>query len=169
MTPRAPGPADTRSIPTSAEVLDQLQAAVVVTDAGGNLLYANPFAVRLFGFPDEAVHLVGRSLASLGFEEGDAPRVNDLVTHVVRGRPWEGTFACRRMDGSRLLVRARASALHDPSGEIVGIAIMGRAATMRGSTKIGSVSGRSSIGRPGRTRDMLAVKVAHSSSWRPVA
>jgi PAS domain S-box-containing protein len=132
MTSSVPGTAAPHSLPAHSDILDQLQAAVVVTDADGNLLYANPFAVRLFGFPDEAVHLVGRSLASLGFEEGDAPRVTDLVTHVVHGRPWEGTFACRRVDGSRLLVRARASALHDPSGAIAGIAIMGREATMRG-------------------------------------
>ena len=132
MTSHVPGTAALSPAPGPADILAQLEAAVVVTDRDGNLVYANPFAVRLFGFPDEAAHLVGRSLASLGFEDGDSPRVHDLVTQVVRGRSWEGTFACRRVDGSRLLVRARASALHDPSGEIVGIAMMGREATMRG-------------------------------------
>ena len=133
MTSHVPGTAAVRSLPGPADILEQLEAALVVTGVDGNLLYANPYAVRLFGFPDDAAHLVGRSLASLGFEEGDAPRVSNLVTHVVRGRPWEGTFACRRVDGSRLLVRARAASLHDSSGEIIGIAIIGRAATMRGS------------------------------------
>ena len=133
MSSRAPGTAAVRSLPGPADILEQLEAALVVTGVDGNLLYANPYAVRLFGFPDDAAHLVGRSLASLGFEEGDSPRISNLMTHVLRGRPWEGTFACRRVDGSRLLVRARAAALHDPSGEIIGIAIMGREATMRGS------------------------------------
>ena len=132
MTPRVPGTAVPDSLPRQADILEQLEAALVVVGLDGNLLYANPYAVRVFGFPDEAPHLVGRSLASLGFEEGDAPRVNDLVSQVVRGRPWEGTFACRRVDGSRFLVRARAFSLDDPSGEIVGIAILGREATMRG-------------------------------------
>ena len=132
MTSQVPGTAALRPAPGPADILDQLHAAVVVTGTDGNLLYANDYAVRLFGFPDEAAHLVGRSLASLGFEEGDAHRVHDLVTQVVLGRPWEGTFACRRVDGSRILVRARAFALHDPSGEIVGIAIIGREATMSG-------------------------------------
>jgi PAS domain S-box-containing protein len=134
MTSPAPGgpSAATNSLPAPADILDQLEAAVLVAGVDGNLLYANPYAVRLFGFPDEAAHLVGRSLASLGFEEGDAPRVNELVAQVMRGRPWEGTYACRRVDGARVLLRARAAALHGPSEQIVGIAIMAREATMRG-------------------------------------
>jgi hypothetical protein len=66
----------------------------VVADRDGNLLYASPYAVALLGFPDRASHLVGQSLSALGFEEGDAPRVNDLVKQVVHGRPYEGTLAC---------------------------------------------------------------------------
>ncbi len=108
---------------------------MVVADCDGNLLYANPYAVALFGFPDHASHLVGQSLIALGFEEGDAPRVNDLVKQVVHGRPWEGTFASKQVDGSRLLIRARASGLRDSAGEICGIAIMAREATMRGSRR----------------------------------
>jgi PAS domain S-box-containing protein len=132
MTSHVPGSAAVGSLPGPSDILEQMHAAVVVTDVGGNLLYANPYAVRLFGFPDDAAHLVGQSLAALGFEEGDAPRVNDLVSQVVRGRPWEGTYACRRVDGSRILLRARAAALHGSSGEIIGIAILAREATMRG-------------------------------------
>ena len=132
MTSHVPGTAALRSAPVPADILDQLHAAVVVTGTDGNLLYANDYAVRLFGFPDQAAHLVGQSLASLGFEEGDAPRVHNLVSQVVLGRPWEGTFACRRVDGSRILIRARAGSLHGPSGETSGIMIIGREATMSG-------------------------------------
>jgi PAS domain S-box-containing protein len=132
MTSHVPGTAAVGSLPGPSDILEQMHAAVVVTDVGGNLLYANPYAVRLFGFPDDAAHLVGQSLAALGFEEGDAPRVNDLVSQVVRGRSWEGTYACRRVDGSRILLRARAAALHGSPGEIIGIAILAREATMRG-------------------------------------
>ena len=132
MTSPVPGPAALRPAPAPADILDQLYAGVVVIDTDGNLLYANDYAVRLFGFPDQASRLVGRSLALLGFEEGDAPRVHNLVTQVALGRPWEGTFACRRMDGSRILVRARAGAMRGPSGETSGIMIIGREATMSG-------------------------------------
>jgi PAS domain S-box-containing protein len=132
MTSPVPGTAAVGSLPGPSDILEQMHAAVVVTDVGGNLLYANPYAVHLFGFPDDAAHLVGQSLAALGFEEGDAPRVNELLSQAVRGRSWEGTYACRRVDGSRILLRARAAAMHGSSGEIIGIAILAREATMRG-------------------------------------
>jgi PAS domain S-box-containing protein len=117
------------------EVLDHAEAAVVVTDRLGNLQYANSFAVRLFGFPDEAGHLAGRSLLSLGFEEDDLRKANDLAGQVLRGRAWEGTFAILRADGSRVFVRAQAVPLRPKGGEITGIVIVAREATRRGSLR----------------------------------
>ena len=113
-------------------VLGQAEAGVVVTDRLGNLQYANSFAVRLFGFPDDPGHLVGRSLLSLGFEEGDLRKASELAGQVLRGRAWEGTFAILRADGTRALVRAQAVPLRPDGGEITGIVIMAREATRRG-------------------------------------
>ena len=117
------------------EVLDHAEAAVVVTDRLGNLQYANSFAVTLFGFPDEAGHLVGRSLLSLGFEEGDLRKANDLAGQVLRGRAWEGTFAILRTGGSRVFVRAQAVPLRPAGGEITGIVIVAREANRRGNLR----------------------------------
>jgi PAS domain S-box-containing protein len=127
----APGVA-VHALPGPADILEQLQMAVVATDRDSNLLYANPFAAVLLGLPDAPVRLVGRSLVSLGFEEGDARRVSDLTAQVLRGRDWEGSFASQHLDGSWVFVRARATPLRLPSGEINGIAIMARDATRRG-------------------------------------
>ena len=110
MTVRAAG-SDVRTLPSLTDILDQQPNAVVAADRDGNLVYANAYATALYGLPDHPSHLVGRSLAVLGFEEGDAPRLTDLVKQVVYGRPWEGTLAVKRADGSRLLIRARAAAL----------------------------------------------------------
>ena len=83
----------------------------MVTDRDGNLLYANPYAVALFGFPDHAAHLVGRSAALDSGSRRETRRgVTDLVKQVLRGRPWEGTLRGQQVDGSRLLIRARAAA-----------------------------------------------------------
>jgi PAS domain S-box-containing protein len=113
------------------DILEQMQMAVVVTDRGCNLLYANAFAAKMFGMPDAPARLVGRSLVSLGFEEGDTRRVNDLAAQVLHGREWEGTFASRHVDGTRVFVRARAIPQRLPNGDISGIAIMARDATRR--------------------------------------
>jgi len=129
-------PGDVASALLGAEaVLDQVEIGVVVTDRQGNLRYANAFAVTLFGFPDDAEHLVGRSLISLGFEEGDAARAQNLTSQVLRGRAWEGTFASMRVDRSRVFVRAQAAPLRESSGEITGIVIMAREATRRGNQR----------------------------------
>jgi len=117
------------------EVLDHAEAAVVVTDRLGNLQYANSFAVTLFGFPDDGAQLVGRSLLSLGFEEGDLRKANDLAGQVLGGRAWEGTFAIRRAGGSRVFVRAQAVPLRPAGGEITGIVIVARETTRRGNLR----------------------------------
>jgi PAS domain S-box-containing protein len=117
------------------EVLDHAEAGVVVTDRLGNLQYANSFAARLFGFPGEAGLLAGRSLLSLGFEEDDLRKANDLAGQVLRGRAWEGTLAIGRPDGSRVFVRAQAVPLRPDGGEITGIVIVAREANRRGSLR----------------------------------
>jgi len=120
-------------VPGPADILDQLTTAVMVADRDGCLLYANRYAEDLFGFTDNAACLVGEPLASFGFDEGDAPRVSDLVSQVTHGRHWEGTFVSRRLDGSRLLIRARAASLLDSTGEVSGISIVAREVTLGGN------------------------------------
>jgi PAS domain S-box-containing protein len=129
----APETAAVRSLPGPADILDQLGAAILVADRDGRLVYANPCAENVFGLPDCAANLVGRPLSSLGFEDGDAFRVSDLVSQVLHGRAWEGTFATRRVDGSRFMIRARAASLLGPAGEVNGVAIIGREATLGGT------------------------------------
>jgi PAS domain S-box-containing protein len=93
---------------TPDAVLEDAESAIVVTDRLGNLQYANAFAAGLFGFPDDPRHLTGRSLLSLGFEEGDLQKASELEGQVLGGHAWEGTFAILRGDGSRVFVRAQA-------------------------------------------------------------
>jgi len=122
-----------RPRPDPADILQQLATAVLVADTEGCLRYANIYAENLFGLPDQSTHLIGLPLLSVGFEEGDARRVNDLVSQVTHGRSWEGTLATRHADGARLLIRARATSLLDRTGEISGILILAREATMASS------------------------------------
>ncbi|HEV8221538.1 MAG TPA: SpoIIE family protein phosphatase [Streptosporangiaceae bacterium] len=116
-------------------VLEDAESAIVVTDRLGNLQYANAFAAGLFGFPDDPRHLTGRSLLSLGFEEGDLQKASELEGQVLGGHAWEGTFAILRGDGSRVFVRAQAVPLRPPGGDITGIVIMAREATRRASLR----------------------------------
>jgi PAS domain S-box-containing protein len=118
---------------SASEVLDQVATGVIVTDTECALLYANSFAVSLLGFPDDPAHLVGRSLVSLGLEQGDVSTMAHMAENVLRGWPWEGTFASQRLDGSRVFVRAHATSLRSADGEITGIVIMAREVTRHGA------------------------------------
>jgi PAS domain S-box-containing protein len=120
---------------TERDVLEQVATGVVVTDRDCALLYANSFAVALFGFPDDSAHLAGRPLLSLGIEQSDAATVQHMAENVLRGWPWEGTFASQRMDGARVFVRAHAAPLRGDQGEVTGIVIMAREATRRGGQR----------------------------------
>jgi PAS domain S-box-containing protein len=120
---------------TDSEVLEQMATGIVVTDRDCALRYANSFAVALFGFPDDPAHLTGRSLLSLGIEQGDVTTVQHMAENVLSGWPWEGTLASQRLDGSRVFVRAHAAPLRTPDGKISGIVIMAREATRRGAQR----------------------------------
>ncbi len=120
---------------SATEVLDHMATGIVVTDQACGLLYANSFAVSLFGFPDDPGHLIGRSLLSLGIEQGDAATVQHMADNVLRGWPWEGTFASQRLDGSRVFVRAHAAPMRQADGTISGIVIMAREVTRRGGQR----------------------------------
>jgi PAS domain S-box-containing protein len=131
---RSPGEAEFLRL-TASDVLDQMATGVVVVDRDCRLLYANAFAVTLFGFPDDSQHLTGSPLLSLGIEQSDAPTVLHMAEQVLRGWPWEGTFASQRLDGSRVFLRAHAAPMRDSGGEITGIVIMAREATRRGGQR----------------------------------
>ena len=121
---------------TATDVLEHVSAAVVVVDPTSALLYANGFALTLFGCPGQWARLAGQPLLSLGIEQSDAATVQHMSEHVLRGWPWEGTFASQRADGARVFLRAHATPLRAASGEITGIVIMAREATRRGGQRV---------------------------------
>ncbi len=145
-------------------VLGQIDAAVVVTDRLSNLLYANAYAAKLFGFPDAPERLVGRSLLSLGFEEEDLGKAAELAKQVLHGRSWDGTFASVRAEGTQVFVRAQAMPLRHPSGVIDGIVIIARQATERSSQQE-----RDRIGLLERIGERLARSLELGTTLRQVA
>ena len=144
-------------------ILAQISAAVVVTDRQGNLLYANPFATALFGFPDGG-KLLGRPVLSLAFTGGDAGKAAELAKQVLRGRGGDGTFAVLRADGSRVFVRAQAMPLRHPSGSIDGIVILAREASRRSSRRE-----RDRVALLERIGEQLAGSLEYTTTRRHVA
>jgi serine phosphatase RsbU (regulator of sigma subunit) len=112
----------------AAEVLAQMEAAVVVIDRIGSIRYANPYARRLFG---SSGGLAGRSFFSLGFEEGDLAKTGELLRQVHLGSTWEGMLITARPGEARVFVQVQAVPMRDSSGAIDGAVLFGRQAAGR--------------------------------------
>ncbi|NKY96444.1 SpoIIE family protein phosphatase [Nocardiopsis alborubida] len=115
----------------AAAVADQAQIAIVVIDRASLLRYWNPFARELFGFVGGRDY-VGLSLLDIGIHESDREHASQLARRVLRGEPWEGTFAVLRGDSTWIHVRAQAVPMRDESGEVDGITLIAREALRSG-------------------------------------
>ncbi|MEY9214059.1 SpoIIE family protein phosphatase [Thermobifida halotolerans] len=116
---------------SGAEVLDQVQIAVVVTDRFSNLRYWNAYAGKLFGLDGGSRHL-GVPLVDIGIHEADHEQLAQLARRVLKGDTWEGAFAVLRGDSTWVHLRASAVPLKHPSGAVDGVVILANEALRSG-------------------------------------
>ncbi len=96
--------------------LEQSPATIIVTDAEGKIVYANPKFVATTGYTaDEAIGQNPRLLKS-----GETPpaEYQQLWKSITAGKEWRGTFHNRRKDGSLYWERASISPVFDAAGKI---------------------------------------------------
>ena len=84
--------------PAEPRLLDAFDAAAFAVDAGGQVVYANEAAQRLFGRPGGV--LVGETLMTHLFNENEQEALAVVVRQVLDGRPWRGRLDVRHIDGS---------------------------------------------------------------------
>ncbi|MBS3934821.1 MAG: PAS domain S-box protein [Sulfuritalea sp.] len=96
--------------------LEQSPATIIVTDADGRIVYANPKFVATTGYRvDEALGQTPRLLKS---GETSAEEYRRLWKTIKTGKEWRGVFHNRRKDGSLYWERASISPVHDAKGKI---------------------------------------------------
>jgi PAS domain S-box-containing protein len=98
-------------------ILDLVQTAVVVTDAGGSITHWNRFAESFYGWSRGEVE--GRPLADVIFCPG-VPVDEPLTTKVLSGEPWEGELPTCRRDGSVCQTFVSFSPFSDEAGQAAG-------------------------------------------------
>jgi diguanylate cyclase (GGDEF)-like protein/PAS domain S-box-containing protein len=123
--PHSPGngdrPSDSKDL--QAALLDQLDAAVLVTDMTGCVLSWNSGAELLYGWTSQEA--VGRSARELVVPD-DGQAAERLVLELRRSGRWDGELAVRRKDGSTFTAYVRNRLILDENGgpsAIVGVAV----------------------------------------------
>lgn len=115
----AAGPPQPRAAEEPAwrdQALEQTASAVLVTDAQGCIVFANPAFATLSGYPVE--ELVGRNQRLLKSGLTPPERVTQLWATLARGERWQGELCNRRKDGTTVWVNARIDGLRNAHGTI---------------------------------------------------
>jgi len=105
--------------PTQNHVLDQVDLAVIATDADGVVTTWNARAASLYGWRrDEAV---GRHVSELTVPEESRRSAEEIIATLQRGESWAGPFRVRRKDGSRFTSFVKNAPVVDEDRRLIGI------------------------------------------------
>jgi PAS domain S-box-containing protein len=102
-----------------SQLLDRVQAAVLVTDFAGVVVYANPYCEILYGRSTD--ELVGENALRYSTEPIRPAVMTEIADAILNGRNWEGEFRVTREDGTTVDVHAVDSPVFDDDGNVAGV------------------------------------------------
>src|SRR4051794_29468166 len=104
---------------THAEVLDQVDLAVIATDAAGIVTVWNARAEKVYGWSAEEA--IGRPVNDLVVTADDKTLAAEIMDSVRAGQPWQGSFRVARRDGSVFTAFVKDMPMLDEAGNLVGV------------------------------------------------
>lgn len=105
--------------PTHEQVLDQVDLAVIATDADGVCTTWNARAEILYGWTREEA--VGTHVGELTVPPESRAEAEEIIAAIQRGDTWQGAFRLQRKDGSIFTAFVKDSPILDASGKLIGI------------------------------------------------
>ena len=105
--------------PSKDQVLDQVDLAVIATDADGVVTTWNARAETVYGWSREEA--IGRHISELTVPDESRRTAEDIMASIQRGEAWQGSFRLRRKDGSLFTAYVKDSPILDSEGRLVGI------------------------------------------------
>ena len=105
--------------PSQGQVLDQVDLAVIATDADGVVTTWNGRAESLYGWTREEA--IGRHVSELTVPEQSRQIAEQIMAAIQRGESWQGVFQVRRKDGSLLTAYVKDSPILDDHDRLIGI------------------------------------------------
>ena len=103
-----------------ALLLDEVGAAVILTDLAGAVTLWSRGAQELYGW--SAAEVLGRPITELTGTGSSSERPTEIVRRVTATGSWEGEVTLRRRDGTTFPAHVRDTAIHDAAGEPIGVA-----------------------------------------------
>jgi PAS domain S-box-containing protein len=100
-------------------VLDQVDLAVIATDAEGIVTHWNARAEALYGWMREEA--IGRHIAELVVPDDQRSHGYEIIEQLQAGASWQGSFRVRRKDGSVFTAYVKDSPILERDGRLIGI------------------------------------------------
>jgi len=97
--------------------IEQSGETIVITDAGGSILYVNPAFTRVSDYTREEA--MGRNVRMLQSGQHDTAFYRNMWTVLGTGKTWEGQLINKRKDGTLFTEQASISPVRDVAGHIV--------------------------------------------------
>jgi two-component system, NtrC family, sensor kinase len=105
----------------------QVDIAVLLSDASGDITYVNPHFTTLTGYSSEEA--LGQSVGILRSSAHDESFYRKMREQLTAGHTWTGRVSLRRHDGTDYQARGVASALRDGAGTTTGYSVFFRNTT----------------------------------------
>ena len=115
---------NTRALARLAQVVEQVQVSVGITDLSGNLVYANPFFEKVSGY--SAKELLGQNPRVLKSGFQDNSFYKRLWDTIIAGKTWKDRVINRNKDGVIYYEDAIIFPIKTPQGEILNLATVKR-------------------------------------------
>ncbi len=97
----------------SAKVFENVTNGIIVTDAKGNILSANPAVTAITGYGEQ--ELISKHISSLRIWANDSALRKNVVAAVLETGMWHGEIRGRRKNGEIFVVWLSAGAVRDKS------------------------------------------------------
>ena len=98
------------------KAIDQASESILITDIAGDIVYANPSALRSSGYLLE--ELIGVNPRILSSELHDQTFFQVMWNQLLGGQPWHGTMINRRKNGDLFEEDVTISPIHDSDGRL---------------------------------------------------
>jgi PAS domain S-box-containing protein len=143
------------AIRMQAHMLDQIGQAVIATDTGGRVTYANRFAGDLYGWaPGD---MLGRIITEVTVPQATQTQGQEIMALLQRGETWSGEFLVQSRQGRVFPAHVTDSPVMDGRGHLIGIVGI--------STDITARKQAEDAARQKDTLIRMAGRLTHTGGW----